>query len=556
MKNIFKPLGLVAAVAAVTAGYAGVANAQDSTRAAGNLGDLAIVPYYTVQDGWVTGVHIINTSDRTQIVKLRIRRGSDSADALDFNLIMSPFDEWTGFLNDEAGKIFWSTEDTTCTAPLRENGRFEMPDIFREGADEGYIEIIGMAAAEEEYYPIAVGAKHDEDGVPFDCKSVATNFLANGDSENAGVEDSNDTYQLVSDASDYNSSDYETESECTEEEGEAVCYNDYDDADNVLKVSYFFRDSAAGTEFGGNAVHIADFSDDDGWMSNQEFGLLSGDTTGFDYPDLNGGVLGYDDERGLYNELRDPAVLGVTSVINDWSVNQALNVTTDWVVTLPGQYTMVDYVVAANFGIANCGTLDNPNTAIDDGIPLCDFRDIPVLAFADVWDREEGELTAEDGDLVISPAPPGERVNVIFPYEVNVVEWGTEGSTPVLGSDYTVSGISPFGDFGWASLSVRATEKADRGGVVGIDVNSNGQAICEYAPVPTQAAIRYPATGDAAGTWAVPSSDMRTIAGGAQVCDPATGNVPVIGFVAWQRNFPGNPDATYGRLIEHSFTSN
>jgi hypothetical protein len=64
MKTIFKPLGLAAAVAAVTAGYAGVAGAAD--RAAGNLGDLAIVPYYTVQTDWVTGVHIINTSAQTK----------------------------------------------------------------------------------------------------------------------------------------------------------------------------------------------------------------------------------------------------------------------------------------------------------------------------------------------------------------------------------------------------------------------------------------------------------------------------------------------------------
>ncbi|MEM8660485.1 MAG: hypothetical protein AAGF35_06325, partial [Pseudomonadota bacterium] len=38
-------------------------------------------------------------------------------------------------------------------------------------------------------------------------------------------------------------------------------------------------------------------------------------------------------------------------------------------------------------------------------------------------------------------------------------------------------------------------------------------------------------------------------------CVPAQGNVPVIGFVEWQRSFPSNPDANYGRLIDHSFVS-
>ena len=31
-------------------------------------GDLALVPYYTVLDEWVTGLHIVNTSARTQVV--------------------------------------------------------------------------------------------------------------------------------------------------------------------------------------------------------------------------------------------------------------------------------------------------------------------------------------------------------------------------------------------------------------------------------------------------------------------------------------------------------
>ena len=89
MKVNFKQIGLVAAVAAVSAGFAGTASAQ-AVRAPGNIGDLALVPYYTVQDDWATGVHIINSSDRTQVVKLRLRRATDSADALDFNLILSP----------------------------------------------------------------------------------------------------------------------------------------------------------------------------------------------------------------------------------------------------------------------------------------------------------------------------------------------------------------------------------------------------------------------------------------------------------------------------------
>ena len=103
MKTNFKPLGLVAAVAAASAGYAGVVNATASVAAETELGDLAIVPYYTVLDGYSTGVNIINSSDRTQVLKFRFRRAVDSMDALDFNVVLSPRDMYTGFIGKGAG---------------------------------------------------------------------------------------------------------------------------------------------------------------------------------------------------------------------------------------------------------------------------------------------------------------------------------------------------------------------------------------------------------------------------------------------------------------------
>ena len=199
MKTNFKPLALAAAVAATTAGFAGVTQAAISQD---GLGDLAIVPYYTVNENYVTGVHIINTSNATQVVKLRFRRGSDSMDALDFNLIMSPKDEWTGFIDGEEGNVVVRTEDTTCTAPLTGRpgtalaaaGVFPMPDLYEAGATEGYIEVIGMAQVAPTFVippltlspaqtvaltgnPLNLSALHGADGVPANCASAETNFF-------------------------------------------------------------------------------------------------------------------------------------------------------------------------------------------------------------------------------------------------------------------------------------------------------------------------------------------------------------------------------------------
>ena len=534
MKTMFKPLGLAAAVAAVSAGYAGVANAQ-TTQSIGQLGDLGIIPYYTVEGNWVTGVHIINSSDLTQVVKLRLRRGSDSADALDFNLIMSPKDEWTGFIDDSTGDIVFATDDNTCTAPIREDGRFPMPFIFREGADEGYLEVIGMGSISVDS---AIGyASEHVDGVPRNCDAVASNFFANGTATTRGIVSNAESTQSVADTSAYLGA---TDSVCVPAPatgGPGVCQNLYAPATNSLKVSYFFRDATAGTEIGNNAVHIAGFnSTGQAWMSNQETGLFSGDVFGFDFPDLDGGPwVGLDfgaTLRGAYNSLRDGAVLGVSSVLNDWSVAAARNVSTDWVVTLPGQYTMIDYITwAAGAGLDfdNCATLNDPNTAGDDSIAACDFRDIPVTAAITLYDREEGEIVPEDGDLVISPAPPSERNELILPYEVNVIQW-TDGSTdPVLPSSYaTTVDPSVLGEFGWASLAVSSTTSWD-------------QVVCQFKAVDDTTWDNAPA--------------LAPNASQAPYCVSATGAVPMVGFVAWQRSFPSNPDANYGRLVEHSFTS-
>jgi hypothetical protein len=333
MKATFKPLGLAAAVAAVAAGYAGVTNAQVDDGLTGinpgNIGDVAIIPYYTVQEDWVTGIHITNTSDKTQVVKLRMRRGDDSMDALDFNIVLSPFDMWTGSIRgDDEQSISINTADNSCTAPLT-GGVFPMPvnteeaNAFNVGAMEGYLEIIGMGSATADQ-AIAVAAKHDALGIPADCVAVETNFFRNASLANPapgtttakGITSSSTSNQLNADGK--------------------VAVNTYDNTGNVLSVSYFIRDNATGVEFGSNAVHIANFSEH-AMMSNQAR-LQSGiyDPYGFYYPDLDGGSP-VDTPRGLYDEEVRPA-LGVASVLNDWSVGNADNqIETDWVITLPGQ---------------------------------------------------------------------------------------------------------------------------------------------------------------------------------------------------------------------------
>jgi len=470
MNNSFKPMALAAAVSAVSVGTAGVANAGDYP----SLGDAAFVPYYTVQDNWVTGVHIINTSDVTQVVKLRLRRAEDSLDVLDFNLVLSPYDEWTGTIGGDDESMEFVTEDNSCTAPAllaTGDGKTYAP-VFGpriEGAQEGYLEVIGMGQSDSETDPIAVNAKHGANGVPKDCDAVRENFF-----ESAVV--SNDT-TVTSDGTSF-----------------------YDQTDNVLKVSYFIRDNDSGIEFGNNAVHFTDFSQF-AMMSHQQFGLenysndASGALIGWDFPDVRGGGSNTPTRTSI-DVVRSQ--LGAEVVLNDWSYNPATGAATDWVVTFPGQYAMVDFYQL------EAGLADDE---------MWDYREIPVTAVFDVFDREEG--SAVPGGLNFSPSPAPDAA--FLDYEVNVITWGGED---VLKSNYITAvhpedaGISS--PVGWAQLSVSAA-----------DPQGLGNAWCDVA------------LGEQANSTCAMTS--------------VSGPVPMVGFAAWERTFAEDSNRNYGRIVEHSF---
>lgn len=507
MNTNFKPLGLAAAVATATAGYAGVVNAQSTDLAAETLlGDLAIVPYYTVMDGYATGVSVINTSERTQALKVRFRRAEDSMDALDFNVVLSPADVYTGYVQLNGDDIKFISNDNSCTVPAYPEGGFTMPSIYREGAETGYIEILSMGSPVSEDAAVAVAAKHDSDGVPANCDYVRDNFFKGGvaTSQKGVVDQTQTVSRSLPDG--------------------ALALNEWEEAENSLKVSYFIKSDETGVEFGNNAVHVEDFFTGAA-MTNQVTGVFDGDLCGFDHPDLNGGSP--DPTCGavgaglsLYEDLR--STLGAESLINDWSQNDAgpFTVDTDWVVTIPGQYIMMDfplYQLELDTGIEFCTY--SGTTVNEQPINACDFRDIPMRATFTVYDREEKGITVDPDDLVVSPQPITPIELVTLDKEVNVVQWGTES---VLNAPESIVVDKPEGaTSGWSSLE--ATPQT-----------SSSQQICEFIPGTNSAA--------AALGYSIP----------AMSCTPTTSPAPMVGFVAWQRNFAAMPAANYGRIVEHS----
>ena len=594
----FQKYGVAAAVASVAAGVVAQEVSQNEA------GDLAIIPYYTVEDGQNTGMHIINTTPHTQVVKVRLRRGSDSKDALDFNLVMSPYDEWTaniGAGGDTGVQV--TTNDTTCTVPAFNNGVAQMPPTYAEGATEGYVEIIGMAQGAGDAsvlagFPASVldaAAEHTADGVPLSCAFVREHFFrvsgANaGDPSVRGVHTSN----LVSWGF------------CSAGAGPAtdsnICSGGVttnlavmaDTEAEALKVSYMITDSDGGLEAGDNAVMIAGFSGAP-MMTNQQpisfgtAGIMQYDPLNFELPNLAYGA--YASQTALRNGTTgdaalDPfasdasimdgsmfsglrAALDTNSLINDWAAfaTDDATVATDWVVTLPGQYVMTNPICDAYeaYTLAQDACAATSATAAS-GIAsgaLIDRNELPLILASNttsnpisggsnlsLWDREEMDLnppnpTSSDG-LDFSPGGSAgdPTATVTLDNEVNVISFASDaGEGNVLNSSED-NGLRV----------VITVPDADRGWGQ-LDIQPANTAPARWTPNGEGTADDAdidPNSGTVAGTSATGAA--RADGYGGFVADVGAGNTMAVGFAVWERSF-ADQAGNYGRIIEHSTIS-
>src|SRR3990167_4729168 len=119
------------------------------------LGQVLLYPYYTVQNNFVTAIHVVNTTDQAKAVKVRFLEGKNSKEVLDFNLYLSPHDVWTGtVVPDAANGAKLTSTDTSCIAPGQISAGGEAFRNFEFATDpgsadpnrraEGYVELIEM----------------------------------------------------------------------------------------------------------------------------------------------------------------------------------------------------------------------------------------------------------------------------------------------------------------------------------------------------------------------------------------------------------------------------
>jgi hypothetical protein len=420
--NTFKRKSLHAAVLAGlgAVGMAGTANAVHVNP--DHLGSVLIYPYFTVRaDGGGTStayydnyISIVNTTASTKAVKVRVLEGKRSAEVLDFNLFLSPFDVWTGAIvrtttasdGEEGGKMI--SVDRSCVVPnalfstatsntLNRFKNFVYASAPADGggttldrAREGYLEIFEMGDVTNA--TAIAAAKHNSAGVPANCGYFETN-------------DSTLVTAL------------------------AAPTGGLMGAASLINVR-------SGSDFSYDAVALAN------WQTGTPNYSRAGDVL----PRLTGGnvvtstifTAAGNVVASTWANSRDAvsAAIMQQSVFNEWMLETNTASGTDWVVTFPTKF--------AYTGPVGTGAAIAPFNANFNNGSSCD---IFTMNF---YNREE--LTTTTPIVVLpSPEPSVVVTNNTFCYEANVL---TFANSNMLGSQnlYNIDTTS-IGRTGWAAIN-------------------------------------------------------------------------------------------------------
>ena len=381
MNRKMKQLALAVGVA--LGGLSLAPTAQAVSVSSDHLGQALIFPYYTVRSGWTTLLGVVNTSDQVVAVKVRFRESYNSRDVFDFNLILSPLDEWTAWVTDSANGPVIRTEDTSCTvgnivgagsagvtfpAPVSYTGA--AADGGPTGVDrmrEGYVEMIMMGAAPvagaatPDPFPLARGAIHVNGASPPGCAALVAAFQ---DPAKLGTDDAA-AYPCTS----------TTSGTPGTLRGEFCNYVAYYPAGSTgalplapLKGTFALVNGAQGFNAVGLPTHLANFRDYP-WVTLQlppggsvpfldswhEPSLAAANTPGvfLDPIDFRRRRIFAGGARAVSFALEK------TNVINEWSrrTNAAAGwvTATDWVITFPTKNFFVDNDPANQYAARNTG---------------------------------------------------------------------------------------------------------------------------------------------------------------------------------------------------------
>ena len=411
---------------ALLAGLAGAAGLASTAQAVNlnpdGLGQVLIYPYYTVNKGNNTLVSVVNTTSDVKAVKVRFLEGKNSAEVLDFNLYLSPFDVWTGAViqtsNTSGGNLI--TSDRSCTVPIIGNQTIAfrnteyVGDKGGNGLDrtrEGYLEMIEMGVV---FNDSAEGSNaiHNSAGVPKNCQVLVNSWLEGG-----SWDDSNGANNVTFPAGGLYGS------------GTIV-----DVANGTLHG--YTADAIEGFYSGSpsQALH-SNPGDTFPSLAEAETGP-TGTATTFVFT-ATGSLV-----QSTWTSGTDDAVSALymhDSIFNEFVTSPNVGASSEWVVTFPTKRFYVNNTEDALPPFTNIFP-DNGSACEEIGI--------------NYWDREEQEPGVPPGTIDFSPQPEAETPDTpVLCFEAQVVTFNQEaavtaGASLIFGSTYasninTLIGVPP-----------------------------------------------------------------------------------------------------------------
>jgi hypothetical protein len=408
----------------------------------GGLGETLIYPFYSAVNGNDTYIHLVNTTDLVKAVKVRFVEAQNSQEVLDFNLYLSPRDEWAGvitrnpLLGADAGAII-RTVDTSCTVPTLGTGSTgttnglvkdqaftnllyvdddELPagdaaDTTLARTMEGYIEVIEMGQLLPTSDLGAAAVHAQPAGVPADCAALVAAWSVTGGVDGAWLDDAQTDLLTAWDG------------------GGLYGYGVLINVDGGYSSGY-------------EAVAIEGFADADLGSPNLHF------PPGDSLPGLNNAttdVILFDGVDAIDYEMSTgidavSALFQTATLSNDYVIDPDLNALTDWVITMPTK----------SFYTQGPDAATPPFTSVWDGAEACE----PISL--QYWNREENTPGPETDGPVFSPSQDPDQEVISLCTEVTVLTWGSgEGEPSAIGvTDAIRNGIQPDAGYidGWAQI--------------------------------------------------------------------------------------------------------
>lgn len=473
---------------------AGAAHAQFLPITSGNdtYGSALVVPYYTVQNGNVTLLNLVNADPTLgKAVKIRFRGSERSDDVFDFQVFLSPSDMWTANISRGAdGRAQLSTLDNSCTLPADVNRPFEtlrLPGataaVKAAGTREGYVEIIAMGDiipdGTSQQTELFTATKHVNGVAP--CTSNILQSIVSGNVNNLNA-DNDENGAAARLGSVVTPLLYANATIINVEEAAAWGFNAVP-LDNPLfgllseetETRYW---SQTASPFTGDLTQVT-----------LDGVFLSGAVTPaqYDFPDLS---------TPRYDEMSPPEQyefftlfgIGMSPILsNEFITDPDIFASTDWLFSMPTRRYAVEGRPYEG-GVAHADAADLG----DDGgrgvlEPFAEYYDEDtgciVMPEIEVFDREERTVTT---GVVVSP---GETSQPLLCGEVVVMSFNRQGATQsgALGAELTLQDLTvPYQDghatlwfdteslYGGVPIIAMSFIKANSGGSGATNMNFGG----------------------------------------------------------------------------------